>query len=67
MSETVQTILSQFDTSIMFLVWPSLAKYKKDKHQWERVIFKQYSDVDTIMHLDKYRSMLGKIERTEEP
>ena len=67
MSETVQTILSQFDRSIMFLVWVSLAKYKKDKDQWEREIFKQYPDVITIMHLDENRSMLGQIERTEEP
>jgi len=67
MSETVQTILSQFDRSIMFLVWVSLAKYKKDKDQWEREIFKQYPDVITIMHLDENRSMLGQIERTDEP
>jgi len=67
MSETVQTILSQFDRSIMFLVWTSLDTYKKDKEQWERVIFNQYLDVNTIMHLDEKRSMIAQIERSEEP
>ena len=67
MSETVQTILSQFDRSIMFLVWTSLDTYKKDKEQWERVIFNQYPDVNTIMHLDEKRSMIAQIERSEEP
>ena len=67
MSETVQTILSQFDRSIMFLVWVSLAKYKKGKDQRERVIFDKYPDVTTIMHLDENRSMIAQIERTEEP
>ena len=67
MSEAVQTILSQFDRSIMFLVWTSLDTYKKDKEQWERVIFNQYLDVNTIMHLDEKRSMIAQIERSEEP
>ena len=66
MSETVQTILSQFDRSIMFLVWTSLDTYKKDKEQWERVIFNQYPDVNTIMHLDEKRSMIAQIERNVE-
>ena len=59
MSETVQTILSTFDTSIMFLVWPSLQAYKKDKEQWERIIYRKYKDVHTITHLDKVRSVLA--------
>ena len=62
-----QTILSMFDRSVMFLLWDSLSKFNTNKEQWERAIFKQYKEVNTIMHLDQNRSLLGQVERTEEP
>ena len=66
---SVQTILSQFDRSIMFLVWPSLKAYLKDKEQWERVIYNQYKDVHSIIHLDEMRTLLAHSYRegSEEP
>ena len=67
MSETVQTILSQFDRSIMFLVWPSFKAYTKDKEQWERNIYRVYKEVQQITHLDEQRAVLDYSQRSAEP
>ena len=66
MSETVQTILSQFDRSIIFLVWPTVQAYNKDKDQWERCLYNKHKGVNSIHHLDTNRAVIAySYRRTE--
>ena len=65
MSETVQTILSQFDRSIIFLVWPSVQAYNKDKDQWQRVLYNKHKGVNSIHHLDSERAVIAYSYRSE--
>ena len=65
MSETVQTILSQFDSTVMFLVWKSYKAYRKGMQDWSRQVFKAYKEVNSITHVDEERTVLGYSKRTE--
>ena len=60
-----QSQISDFDDSIMTLIWVSYIKYEEEKDKWEIQIFKQYPTVNTINHIDEERAVIGTAQRTE--
>ena len=55
----VQSVLSDYDDSIMKLIWVSHAIFAKEKDKWETQIFKRYPTVNTINHIDEERALIG--------